>query len=58
MGIKHQRKTKLPKYVEKSTKGKCKYCHKHVKNLEAHVKKRHMSERNEWEKLKTHRFDK
>lgn len=58
MGIKHQRKTKLPKYVDKSVEGKCKYCHKHVQNLEAHIKTKHMAKRTEWKKTKVHRFDK
>nr|MBI4157047.1 hypothetical protein [Candidatus Woesearchaeota archaeon] len=40
-GKHHEKRTTLPKFVEKSTEGKCKYCNKHVKNLEAHIRSRH-----------------
>ncbi len=38
-------KTKLPKFVEKTTAGSCPYCHKHVKALEAHIRVKHKKER-------------
>ncbi len=33
------------KYIEKSTRGKCPYCHKFVKSLEAHIKSKHKKEK-------------
>ncbi|MBU0536272.1 MAG: hypothetical protein KKE20_04865 [Nanoarchaeota archaeon] len=32
---------KLPRYVSKTTDGKCPYCNKHVKSLENHIHDEH-----------------
>ncbi len=50
MGIKHQKRTDLPKQIPKSTEGSCPYCHKHTKNIEAHIKSKHKEELESWEK--------
>jgi len=34
-----------PKYITPTTEGKCPYCRKHVKSLEAHIKDKHMREK-------------
>lgn len=33
------------KYIQRSTKGRCPYCHKPVKSLEAHIKSKHKGEK-------------
>jgi len=34
-----------PKEVKKSVEGKCPYCKKHVKSLEAHINSKHRKEK-------------
>jgi len=40
-----KKEEKWPKYIPEHTEGKCPYCKKQVKNIEAHVKDKHLSEK-------------
>ncbi|MBU2496807.1 MAG: hypothetical protein KJ767_02000 [Nanoarchaeota archaeon] len=43
--LRHQSRGEFAKFIEPSTEGKCPFCKKHVKNLEAHTKIKHMGEK-------------
>lgn len=45
MGVKHRKRTTLPKYVEHAVKGRCKICRRFVKNLKAHIKVKHKGQK-------------
>ena len=42
---KHKLTGKFPKVLEKTTEGKCEYCNKRVKSLEAHIHDKHKGEK-------------
>ena len=41
---KHKRKTEYPKQILPHRKCHCPYCHKPIKNVEAHIKVKHKKE--------------
>jgi len=45
MSRRHKHRGTFAKFVDPSTEGKCPYCKKHVKSLEAHVKAKHKGEK-------------